>query len=133
MMSSCVLGLLLMWMPNNANSTCRKLGEKLRQPALHAIIIHCGTKSAWIAPVNKLTDLYTQFLPKKLNLISFQWLGHPNSYHTILHYRSIPCPNTFVDSVRYFITACFISLLSYTQRFYIAELYPITMSRYTQQ
>ena len=37
----------------------------------------------------------------------------------------IPCLNTLVDSVRYFNTACFIKLLSYTQQFFIANPYEI--------
>ena len=36
---------------------------KVEGPALHAIIIHCGTKSAQIAPYKILTDPYTRFLP----------------------------------------------------------------------
>ena len=48
------------------DSICRKVGKKLklRWPALHAIILHCGTKSAMIAPPNALTDSYTPFVPK---------------------------------------------------------------------
>ena len=42
----------------------------LEQPALHAIKIHSGTKFTRIGPANTLTDSYTQFLPKNLNLTS---------------------------------------------------------------
>ena len=52
-------------MPISAGSTCSKLGEKkLRQPALHAIIIHCEAKSTRIAPPKTLTDSNTQFMLK---------------------------------------------------------------------
>ena len=70
-MSLCVLRLLLIWMPNNAESICRKVGKKLRQPALHAFIVHCGTKSARIAPSNTLTDSYTRLLPKAQPYLNF--------------------------------------------------------------
>ena len=33
----------------------------MKQPALHATIRTCGTKSAQIAPPNTLTDSYTRF------------------------------------------------------------------------
>ena len=98
-------------------------GEKLRRLALHGITIQCGTKSDLIAPFKTLTDSYTQFLSEKPSPVSIQWLGHPNPYHTKLHYRSIPCFNTLVDSVRFFITISIITLFSYAQHFYIAELY----------
>ena len=60
------LQFLLIRTPNNGNSICRKVGKKLklRRPALHAIVLHCGPKSAVIAPPIALTDLYTRFLPK---------------------------------------------------------------------
>ena len=38
--------------------------QKLRGPSLHDSMIHCGTKSARMAPTNTLTDSYTQFMPK---------------------------------------------------------------------
>ena len=47
----------------------------------------------------------------------------------ILHYRSIPCLNTLVGSVRYLITllkySLFLTMLSFTQPFHIAEPDPI--------
>ena len=52
-------------MPKNTESVSRKVGEKLRRPALQAIKKHSGTKSTRIAPSNTLTDSDTQFLPKK--------------------------------------------------------------------
>ena len=36
----------------------------LGQPALPAIIVHCGTKSARNALPNTLTDSYARFMPK---------------------------------------------------------------------
>ena len=38
--------------------------EKLRRPALHSFILHCGTKWARIARPNTLTDSYIRFLPE---------------------------------------------------------------------
>ena len=107
----------------NANSACRKLGEKLRQPALEAIILHCGPKSAPVAPPNTLTDSYTLFLLKTQSYLSSK-TRKPKSipYNVILPKYTL---TTLVEKVRYIITACFLILLSYTQLFYIAELYPI--------
>ena len=51
-------------MPYIAESKCKKAGEKLRRPTLHAIILHYGTKTARVAPPNTLTDLHTRFLPE---------------------------------------------------------------------
>ena len=125
MVSPCFLPSLIIWMPNKTDSICTGMGEKLRRPALHAIKIYSRTKSTRIATPNTLTDFYTQFLPKKPNLCSIFLLGHPNPYHTKLYYRSVPCPNTLMDSVLFSMKACFIKLISHTQHFYIAELYPI--------
>ena len=60
-------------MPTNAEYICRKVDKKLRQPALHAFILHCGTKSAWIGPPNTLKDSHIRFLTKTqpyLNLMT---------------------------------------------------------------
>ena len=56
---------------------------------------------------------------RKPNHISIRWLGHPNPNSLLLHYRSIPCLNTLVGSVRYLIT-----LLKYRLYHYIVELFP---------
>ena len=61
---------------------------------------------------------------------SIQWLRQPNPNHKLWHYRSIPCPNTLVGSVRCLITLLKYSLSyyiveSYTQHLYTAELYPV--------
>ena len=82
-------------------------------------------KMARITPPNTLTESYTQNFSKNSNLTSIQWFGDTNPYYTILHYRSIPCLKTLVHRVHYSFTACFFTLLSYTQYFYIAELYSI--------
>ena len=118
MVNSCVLRLLLNWMPNIADSTCKEEGEKLRPPDLHAIIAYCRTKSARIAPSNTVTDLNTRFFCRKPNFISIYWFGHPNPRQSLSHYRSIPCLNTMVGRVRYHNF-----LLKYSLLFYI-ELYP---------
>ena len=70
-MNSCVLWLLLIWMPNNAECICKKVGKKLRRPSLHAFIIHCGTKLAPIATPITLTDSYIRFLSKTQPYLSF--------------------------------------------------------------
>ena len=71
---------------------------------------------------------------RKPNPSSIQWLGHPNSNPILLHYRSIPCLNTLLRNVGYLITllkySLFITLLSYTQHFYIAERYAILSHRW---
>ena len=46
----------------------------------------------------------------KANPISIGWLGHPNPNPTFLHYRSIPCLNTLVGSVRYLIALMMYSM-----------------------
>ena len=56
---------------------------------------------------------------RKPNPISIRWLGHPNPNSLILQYRSIPCLNKLVGSVRYLIT-----LLEYRLFHYLVELYP---------
>ena len=57
-------------MPNDADSIFGKVGEKLklRRPALHAIILHCGTKSDRITPPNILKDSYTRFFAESPTL-----------------------------------------------------------------
>ena len=125
MMNSCVSWLLLNRMPNNANSTCMKAGENLRQLALHAIIVVCRTK--WLGS-HFLTHwrTHTHSSCQKLNPVPFFWLEYPNPYHTFLYYRSIHCLNTLLVNARLIFicwkTACFFTLLSHTQHLYIAEL-----------
>ena len=65
-------------MTNNANSIFRYVGQMLRRPALHASIIHCGTKSARIAPSNTLTDPYILFMPEAHPYLNFM-TRTPNS------------------------------------------------------
>ena len=107
-------------MPKTADSVCGKVYEKLklRRPALRAIILHCGTQLARIAPPNTVTDSYTRFL-QEAQPISIQSLGHPHPNHMFLHYRNITCLNTLVGSVRYLIT-----LLKYNLFYYIAQVNP---------
>ena len=54
-----------------------KWAKKMRRPALHDFIKHCGTKSTRTAPPNTLTDWYTRFLQKPTHF-SILWLGQPN-------------------------------------------------------
>ena len=129
MMNACVLRMLLIWMPNIANSTCRKVGERLRRPALHVIIIHCGTKSARIAPPSTLTDSYVWFLPKAQACLNSVTRAP----------KFIPCLITVVVGVcnlktllkysmlHYIVESypTFFTLLMYTLTPYITELYPI--------
>ena len=56
---------------------------------------------------------------RKLILILNQWLEHPTPYYTILKYRSTPCLNTLMGSVRYPFT-----LLKYSVHCWIVELHP---------
>ena len=62
MLNSGVLLPNLIWMPNNTETIWKKVGEMLRRPALHAIILHCGTTSTRVAPPDTLTDSFTRFL-----------------------------------------------------------------------
>ena len=117
-MNSCVFRLPLTWMPNNAESICRKVSKNLRWPSLHAFIIHCGTKLVRIAPPNTYTHILG--FCRQPNCISIQWLRHPNPNDIFLHYRSTTCLNTLVGGVDYLST-----LLKYTLFQYVAELYPI--------
>ena len=55
----------------------------MRRPDLHAIITHCGTESARIAP-DTLTDSYIQFLPK--NPFFAQFNDSDSQIHTIHFY-----------------------------------------------
>ena len=83
MMSSCVLRLLLNGMSIKSDSTCRKVGEKMRRPARHAIIIHRGAKLSRIAAANTLTDSNNRFLEKTrpfLNSVTRTARSIPYSY-----------------------------------------------------
>ena len=127
-MNSGVLRLLLTWMPNNAETVCRKIGEKLRRLVLHAFIIHCGTKSVRIADPNTLTNSYTRFLPKPQPYLNFVTRADKSKpyiiilpkYTVLIHWRVVYAIFFFCWS-----TPCFITLLSYTRKLHIAELYPI--------
>ena len=74
-MSSCVSRLLLIWMPNIADSICKNVDEKLKPPDLHAIIWRSGTKSAQIV-VLKHWRTYT------LNFAGNPFLIHFNDSDT---------------------------------------------------
>ena len=127
-MNSRVLRLLLIWMPNKAESRCRMVGEKLRRPALHATTLHCGTKSARIATPNTLTDSYTQLLPTTDPCLFFMTRTSKSKpsiitlpkYTVSVHWRVV-----YAILLSCWSTACFITLFSFTQLFYIAEPYPI--------
>ena len=120
MINSYVWRVFQIWMPNNAESICRKLGEKLRQPTLHVFIRHCGTESARSAPLITLTDSHTHTLSfcGKPNFISILRRGRPNANHILLLYRKYRL-NALVGSVRYLNF-----LLEYTLFYYLLELYP---------
>ena len=113
------------------DSIPRKLGQKLRGPALHAIIIHCGTKSSRITPPNTLRDSYTQFLLKAQPLSHFNYIDSDTQIRTIFYHITEVNPNLLHWCVVYatlllcWSTASFVKFLSYTQHFYIAELHPI--------
>ena len=128
MMNSIVLRALLTWMPNNAESICRKVGEKLGRPVLHAFITHCGTYSVRIAPRKTLTDSYTRFLPETqsyLNLMTRTPKSKPYyitlpKYAVLIHWWVL-----YAIFLLCWSTPCFITLLRYTQQSHIAELYLI--------
>ena len=69
---------------------CRKVGEKLKRPALHAIKINSGTKSSQIAPSNTLTDSDTQFCQK--SPILAQISDSDTQIHTIQNYFTVVYP-----------------------------------------
>ena len=72
MISPCVLPPLLIRMTKNAYGICRKkVGAKLGQPVLHAIIMHYGTKLAGIAPPDT-SKTHTLGFCQKPNLMSIQ-------------------------------------------------------------
>ena len=127
-MNSRVLRLLLIWMPNKAESRCRMVGEKLRRRAPHATILHCGTKSARIATPNTLTDSYTQLLPTTDPYLIFMTRTSKSKpsiitltkYTVSVHWRVVYAILLFCWSA-----ACFITLFSFTQHLYIAEPNPI--------
>ena len=100
MMISCNQQLPLIWMPNNADSICRKVGGKLKLkwPALHAIILQYGTRPARIAPPNTLTDSQTRFLLKVQPYLKSMTQTLKSKPYIMLHYRSITCLKTLVGS-----------------------------------
>ena len=137
-MNSYALRMVLVWMPNNADSVWRKVGEKLKRRALLAIIIHCRTKSARIAPLKTFTDSYSWFLPRAqpyLNSVT----RAPKSIPYTFTSRSRSCLFTLKGSVRYLINLlkysllyqfCWIipnpnTLLRFYQSYFVTELYLI--------
>ena len=127
-MNSCVLRLLLTWMPNNAESLCRKVGQKLRRPALHAFMLHCGTKTVRIAPPNTLTDsisvsaecpTVSDFYDSDTQMQTIYYCI-TEVYLVWLHWWLV-----YAIFLLCWCRACSIKLLSYTQQFYNTELYTI--------
>ena len=128
MMSSCVSRLLLVWMPNFAESISRNVGKKLRPPALHAIMIHCGTKSAQIA-------LLKHWRTHTLDFFGSPTLTHFHDSDTQMQTIEENITETYPVLIHWLVvyaililcrsTDWFIILLSCTQQFYNAELYPI--------
>ena len=127
-MNSCVIRLLLTSMPNNAERICRKLGEKLMRPAIHAVMIHWRTNSVRVASPSTLNDTYTQFLWKTqpyLNFVTRTPKSKPYNItlpkFMVLFYWWV----VYVILLFCWSTPCFIQLLSYTQQFDNTELYAI--------
>ena len=106
-------------MPTNADSICRKVGEKFRR-RLYTLSHYILEQNHLGSHLLKHWRTHTLRFRRKPNHISIQWLRHPNPNHILLQCRSIPCLKTLVGSVRYLIT-----LLKYTLFYYIVELYPI--------
>ena len=113
-------------MPNIADSICRKIGGILRWPALQAITLHCGTKSARIVPPFTLTDPYTQFLPKTQPYLN-SMTRTPKSEHYNFTLPKYTLSQNIAGSCRlsyYFAEVQpFLILFSNNQHFYLAELY----------
>ena len=113
---------------SKTESIYRKVGKKLRRPAPHAFIKHCGTKSAPIAPPNTLTGSYTQFLPKAYSYLklltrtskSKPYFGTLPKYTDLIYWWIV-----YAILLLCWNTTCFITLWSYTQHLYISELCPI--------
>ena len=118
MMNSCVLRNLLTWMPNNAESVYRKVGENWGD-RFYTLSKYIVEKNLFRSHLLIHWRTHTLDFCRKPNPISIRWLGHPNPNSLLLHYRSIPCLKTLVGSVRYLIT-----LLKYRLFHYIVELYP---------
>ena len=118
MVISCDLQLLLVWKHKNADSTCRKLGERLKRP----IRKHWWKKSDRIAAPFILTVSHFQFLLKAQSYPSSQ-TRTPNFLPYNLTFPKFNLSEYI--GVCYSITACFITLLSYIQNFFTAELNPI--------
>ena len=92
-MKSSVLRHLLTWMPNNAESVCRKVGEN------------------W-ATLSQFDDSDTQ--------IQTLYYCITEAYPFLIHWWVVYAILLLCWSTAYFIT-----LLSFTQHFYIVELYPM--------
>ena len=128
-MNSCVLRLLLTWMPNNAKNISRKVGKKLRRPAVHAFIKHCGTKSARIAPSKTLKDLNIQFLPKTQLYFNFRtrtlksqpYIFTIPKYTVSIHW----CVVYAILKLCWTSPCFFLNCWTKHQQSHIAELYPI--------
>ena len=126
-MKSCVPRLFSIWMPKKAECMCRKVGKKLRRPALHAFIKHGGTKLARIEPPNTLTDSYIRFLSKTepyLNLLTRTPESEPHfitlPMYTVLIHRSVVYGILLLCEVHPVLLHCWTE----HQQNHIAELYP---------
>ena len=121
------LQLLLILMPKNADKISRMVAKKLklRRPAPHAIILHCGTKSAVIATPNTLTDPYTRFFSNTATISQF--IDSDTQIQTIYpHFRKKISLQTLVGSVRYLIT-----LFDYRLFYYSVEPNPTILHCWT--
>ena len=92
-MNSRVLRNLLIWMPNNGENACKKVGEN------------------W-ATLSQFDDSHTQ--------IQTLYYCITEAYPVLIHWWVVDAILLLCWS-----TACFTTLLSFTQYFYIAELYLI--------
>ena len=107
-MNSCVKQRLLIWMPNAAGSTCRKVEEKLRRRALQATILLCR-----IAVLRILVRYFSNKWTPSFYFAEEQPVFCVVEINpTILHCWALSNPNT---------------LLRYTLSFYIAEQFPISI------
>ena len=128
MINSCDLRFLLFSMPHKAQSICRKVGKKLRRPALHAFKIHCGTESVRIAPPNTMTESYTRFLPKIQPYVIFSTRTPKSEQYSLTLPKYTVLKHWWVVYAIVLLcwsTRCFNTLFSYTQQFLFAEIYTV--------
>ena len=106
-------------MPTNADSICRKIGKKFRR-RLYTLSIYIVQQNQLGSHLFKHWRTQTLSFRQKPYKNSIPWLRHPNLNHMIIQYRSKPCLNTLVGSLRHLK-----NLLKFSPFYHIVELYQI--------